>query len=73
MNAQLLSHPPMQVREALRRDSEGERVRFEAERKRAREAAARELEEVTLAETARLAGMVADHGRELSEVSVDKC
>lgn len=59
----------MQFREAMRRDLEGERVRFEADRKRTREAATKELEAARVAEMERAALTVAGHERELREAS----
>ena len=59
-----------QFREATRRDLEGERVRFEAGRKRAREAAGKELEGARAAEADRAALTLAEHARELREVDV---
>lgn len=55
------------ARETTRRESEGERVRFEADRKRAIEAAAKELDEAKKAEADRTAFTLAEHGRELRE------
>lgn len=57
-----------QFREAARRDLEGERVRFEAGRKRAREAAAKEVGGAKAAEADRAALTLAEHARELREV-----
>lgn len=57
-------------REAARRDLEGERVQFEAGRKRTREAALKELEGARAAEADRAALALAEHARELREVGV---
>lgn len=57
-----------QFRETLRRDQESERVRFEARRKRTREATTKEIETMREAEAERGAITLAEHARELREV-----
>ena len=64
----LLCRGCRQFREAVRRDLEDERVRFEAVRKRARVAAAKEIETVRAAEADRAGITLAENARELREV-----